>query len=73
MFEAKVYTTAILSLSGMMDETHTARETVSRLPRARAEPLPLPGVPRHRPAPSAGGGGHRGTHYSLTLHTAHDP
>ena len=30
MFEAKVYTTAILSLSGMMDETHTARETVSR-------------------------------------------
>ena len=29
MFEAKVYTTAILSLSGMMDETHTARETVS--------------------------------------------
>ncbi len=30
MFEAKVYTTAILSLSGMMDETHTARQTVSR-------------------------------------------
>ena len=29
MFEAKVYTTAILSLSGMMDETHTVRETVS--------------------------------------------
>ena len=29
MFEAKVYTTAILSLSGMMDETHAARQTVS--------------------------------------------
>lgn len=30
MFTAKVYTTAILSLSGMMGETHTARQTVSR-------------------------------------------
>ena len=36
MFEAKVYTTAILSLSGMMDETHTARETVSRFNQQNA-------------------------------------
>lgn len=36
MFEAKVYTTAILSLSGMMDETHTARETVSRFNQQHA-------------------------------------
>lgn len=36
MFEAKVYTIAILSLSGMMDETHTARETVSRFNQQNA-------------------------------------
>ena len=36
MFEAKVYTTAILSLSGMMDETHTARQTVSRFNQQHA-------------------------------------
>ena len=36
MFEAKVYTTAILSLSGMMDETHIARETVSRFNQQHA-------------------------------------
>lgn len=36
MFEAKVYTTSILSLSGMMDETHTARETVSRFNQQHA-------------------------------------
>ena len=36
MFEAKVYTTAILSLSGMMDEIHTARETVSRFNQQHA-------------------------------------
>ncbi len=36
MFEAKVYTTAILSLSGMMDETHTARETMSRFNQQHA-------------------------------------
>lgn len=36
MFEAKVYTAAILSLSGMMDETHTARETVSRFNQQHA-------------------------------------
>ena len=36
MFEAKVYTTAILSMSGMMDETHTARETVSRFNQQNA-------------------------------------
>jgi hypothetical protein len=36
MFVAKVYTTAILSLSGMMDEIHTARETVSRFNQQHA-------------------------------------
>ncbi len=38
MFEAKVYTTAILPLSGMMDETHTARETVSRFTSSMLPP-----------------------------------
>ncbi|MCR5152765.1 MAG: hypothetical protein K6A98_06395 [Prevotella sp.] len=36
MFEAKVYTTAILSLSRMMEETHTARQTVSRFNQQNA-------------------------------------
>ena len=37
MFETKVYTTAILSLNGMMDETHTAREAVAAF-RQRVQP-----------------------------------
>jgi hypothetical protein len=36
MFEAKVYTTAILSLSGIIDETHTVRQTVSRFNQQNA-------------------------------------
>ena len=37
MFEAKVYTIAILSLSGMMDETFAAKEAVRRWNEADAE------------------------------------
>lgn len=37
MFEAKVYTTAILSLSGMMDETYAAKEAVRRLDADNAQ------------------------------------
>ncbi len=37
MFEAKVYTTAILSLSGMMDETFAAQEAVRRFNEDNAQ------------------------------------
>ena len=49
MFEAKVYTTAILSLSGMMDETHTARETVSRFNQQNAASTGLLYLPVNDP------------------------